>query len=125
MRLSDLFDKNAFFKPEIYIKEYIKNSKNYEGESTSNANVLKFFSTSKQRTYLVFTDKKVYCILDDNRKSKPNINWSEKLTEYFKRDNIDKVITTKDKTDNTGLVDFGQKHKNWLFTKSLFNDFPD
>lgn len=122
MKLSDLFDENAFFRSDREIKEYIKNSKNYAGEDPNDANLLKFFSTSKQRTYLVITNERVYCILDDKRKSSPNINWSERLSDFAKEKDLGKMFSTREKTPNTGFIDFGIKHQNWLFTKSLFNE---
>ena len=99
------------------IKKAVKTSKNYNNESVDNANVLNFFTTSKQRSYLVVTGEMVYCIVDDIRIDMPKVNWSERK-ELFKQ----LAILTHQKTNNTGLVDFGPKHKSWLFTKAIFTD---
>ena len=120
MAIKKLFDSNAFFRPEKEIKDWITRSKNYEKEDPNSAHLLEFFSTSKQRTYLVSTPKRMYCILDDSRKDNPHINWSIARNELEKDDKIIMTISTSEKTENTGLVDIGPRHKNWLFTRSLF-----
>ncbi|MCH8342956.1 MAG: hypothetical protein IH983_03110 [Planctomycetes bacterium] len=120
MSIKALFDSDAFFRPEKEIKDWIKHSKNYQGENPNSVHLLKFFSTSKQRTYLVATPARMYCILDDSRKDNPHINWSIARNELEKDEKVIMTISTSDKTENTGLVDIGPKHKNWLFTRSLF-----
>jgi len=120
MQVKGLFDSDAFFRHEERIKKWIENSKNYADEEPNSAQLLRIFSTSKQRTYLVSTPKRMYCILDDSRKDNPHINWSIARNEVEKDGKVIVPISTSDKTDNTGLVDIGPKHKNWLFTKALF-----
>ncbi len=120
MKISSLFDKNAFFRSEQEIQSWIKSSKNYKGENPEHTQLLIFFSTSKQRTYLVASQERLYCILDDARKDNPHVNWSMNKEEVMGDDQITLEISTRDKTEKTGLVNFGPKHKNWLYTKSLF-----
>ena len=122
MKVSDLFDENAYFTSKSEIRDCIKNSEYYTDEDTRDASLLKFFSTSKQRTYLVITNTRVYCILDDNRKSSPKITWSEPLSDFLNAQNLDEIISIREQTPETGSVDFGTKHKNWCFTKSLFDE---
>ncbi len=114
---SQLFDKSSDFRSESEIKNLVKKSKNYKNEDVANSKILNFFNTSKQRSYLVTTDEMVYCIVDDSRKNEAKINWSMGK-ELF----ASQSITLKDKTVRTGLVNFGEKHKNWLYTKSIFNN---
>lgn len=121
MKLSELFDDDANFRSEAEIKEWITESKNYQQEDTSKAEFLKFFSTSKQRTYLVATPKRLYCILDDSRRDSPHVNWSISKTEALCEGDLRLPISTRSKSRSTGLVDFGGSHKNWLYTKDLFS----
>ena len=122
MKISKLFDSNAFFRSEEDIKLWIKNSKNYQGEDIRSAEILLIFSTSKQRTYLVATPESLYCILEDVRKSKPHINWSMPKKALISNGEVAISISFRDKSEKTGLVDIGSTHKNWLFTKKLFRD---
>lgn len=120
MKFQDFFDSDAGFRNTNDIKSAIKMSKNYEGEDPDSAKLLKIFSTSKQRTYLVATNLRLYCILDDVRKNSPHINWSMGRGDIKDDNRIKLNITSRDKTDKTGLVDIGEKHKRWLYTKELF-----
>ena len=121
MEISSLFDNNAFFRSKSKIKEWIKNSKNYKGEDPRSAKLFMFFSTSKQRAYLVATERRLYCILDDSRKDYPHINWSMPKRDVKDRNGLKITITSRDKSEKTGLVDISDKHKNWLYTKNLFS----
>ena len=122
MRLFELFDDSDSFHTADGIRGYIKNSKNYEDEDTASSQVLLFFKTSKQRTYLVATNKRLYCILDDARKDNPHINWSMGKKYLVQNGKLLISIKAHDKTRNTGLVDVGVNHKNWLYTKELFKE---
>jgi hypothetical protein len=122
MRFKKWLDSEAFFRTEDEVRLSIKKSKNYEGEDPSTAQYLIIFKTSKQRTYLVVTTKRLYCIIDDSRKDAPHINWSMEKSSLKDNGQIIINISERDKTEKTGLVDIGPKHKNWLFTKKLFED---
>ena len=115
MKLYELFDDRGSFRSIEDVKATIKTSKNYKNESIETAKFLNFFSTSKQKSYLLVTDKMVYCIVDDVRKKQPKVSWSENKIKFAEHD-----ISTSDKTDKTGFINFGEKHKKWLFTKSIF-----
>jgi hypothetical protein len=60
------------------IAQYIVNSKHFNAtkEKPEQAKTLLFFDTQRQRTWLVATPFRLYCILDDVRKPEPHINWS-------------------------------------------------
>lgn len=120
MKLSTFFDNKAFFRSDTEIKQWIRQSKNYDNESLESTSLFMFFSTSKQRTYLVATPKRLYCILDDSRKKSPHLNWSMPVNDVVDGHDLLFTITTKDKSKATGLVDISDKHKNWLFSKDLF-----
>ena len=116
MQFLKFFDSSTKFRSLSEVKAAIKKSKNYKNEPIDNAKSLNFFQTSKQKSYLIATEKMVYCVVDDIRKNEPKVNWSEK-TSIFKN----KVISTSSKMEKTGLVSFGDNHKNWLYTKSIFS----
>jgi len=114
---SSLLDNDSKFRKPNDIKNTVSTSKNYKNESVDSAKVLNFFQTSKQKSYIVATDKMVYCIVDDVRKEHPKVNWSER-----KENLAGTIISTSSKTDKTGYIDFGDNHKNWLYTKSKFEN---
>ncbi|MDA1370794.1 MAG: hypothetical protein O2971_08555 [Proteobacteria bacterium] len=115
MQFSKFFDDYDKFRSEADIRSAIATSKNYGGEDVSKARLFKFFDTSKQRSYLIATVQKVYCLVDDIRENEPRVIWSEDIAKL-----TGIALEIYDKTDRTGLVDFGSKHKNWLFTKAMF-----
>lgn len=118
---SDLFDADAFFQRRATIKHWIEKSKKYEDEDPSSANLFLFYSTSKQRTYLVATKKRLYCITDDSRLKEPNINWSMPRRKVLDSEGLIFSITAKKKSRKTGEVDIGAKHKDWFFSRKLYS----
>ncbi len=112
----DFYSKNGIIK-------FVKNSKNYDSdkEDLDQADALKIFETSKQRTWLVSTNKRLYNILDDNRKNKPHINWSIPKRNIITDNKISLDIITHDYSEKSGLVDIGSKHEGWFYSKNLFN----
>lgn len=119
-----LFDREA-------IREAITLSKNYaahDGTDPSKASALLLFQTSRQRTWLIRTEKRLYCVLDDTSKPAPHVNWSLSNSDYL--DSTGKLTIevreqnwTSD-SGRTGKVDIGPKHKNWLFSRNLFQSMP-
>ena len=126
MKISSLFSDRSSFETVESIKNFIVNSKNYQSnaEAPERSNALLIFNISSQHTWLVATEKRLYCILDDIRKPKPHINWSMKREDIIQNNRIAICLRVKDKNRNTGLIDIGEKHKGWLFSKKLFLSQP-
>lgn len=112
------------FGTESTIKKSILRSKNYneDKESPEEASAFLFFSTRKQRTWLVATPHRLYCILDDVRKTEPHINWSMSKRKLFDAEGLSLEISSKNRSYLTGTVDFGSKHKGWYFSRNLFSE---
>ncbi|MGQ0828919.1 MAG: hypothetical protein ACT4ON_11070 [Bacteroidota bacterium] len=132
------------FKSEIEIKQIVLDfirvshsnlsntqhvEENLQVANSSNLNLLdihtlKILQTSKQQTWIVLAENYLYCLLDDisvdiQRSSTELIKWRAKVGD------IKNHITVRPSTKNSekyGLIDFGTKHKNWYFSKSLLND---
>lgn len=126
MKLSELLSGRPDFSSETEIIRFVRNSKRFDSatEELTSAQALLIFSTSKQHTWLISTARRLYCVLDDLRKDHPNINWSMSQSEVIKNDQVSLAIATRDKSDFTGLVDIGDSHQDWLYTKRLFSDAP-
>jgi hypothetical protein len=122
MKLSELFSGREDFESELGIKEFVRNSKSFnsQAEDPHKAEALLIFSTSKQHTWLVCTKERLYCILDDIRKDRPHINWSMEKSSLISGGEVTIKIRTREKSEFTGLVDIGDEHPHWLYTKRLF-----
>lgn len=122
MKLSNLFDYSSDFYSDLEIKNIIKKSNKYENENIDDAKLLNFFVTSKQRTYLVITEKNIYCVLDNSKKEPLYLNWAQETSDFFDPNNVKGKVSTIECSPpkkNTGLVHFGF-HSNWYYTKYLF-----
>ena len=124
MNLPEVFLGYRDFMSKSEITSFIRKSKHFDAqkEDPKDAGALLIFQTSKQQTWIVSTSERLYCILDDIRKDNPNINWSMPKDAILKGNRMTLDITTREKSDKTGLVDIGSKHRNWLFTKWLFEN---
>jgi hypothetical protein len=91
-------------------------------ENIEQAEALLIFQTSRQQTWLVATNRRLYCILDDLNKGFTQVQWTIPKNELVdERGRIIVPMATGHKTDKTGLLDIGKRH-NWLFSKRLFVD---
>jgi hypothetical protein len=74
---------------------------------------LLIFQTEKQRTWLVTTDKQMFCILDDEqtRQSGRMIQWRQPLAGA-------KPVRAKPYQPKVGLLDIGER-KDWLYSVRL------
>lgn len=126
MKLKELFTGRLDFKSKSEIIEFVRNSKNFdpEGENLEQAVALLFFITSKQYTWFVATKKRLYCILDDIRKDAPHINWSMSRQALVAGDKVVVNVSSREKSEFTGLLDIGDEHRGWLYTKRLFSKEP-
>lgn len=120
---SALLGRRNFYSEQDRIG-VVKSSKNYNSsqEKLAHAKALKIFQTSKQQTWLVSTNERLYCILDDNRKDDLHINWSIPKRVLVTGNEVSIKLETRDHSEKSGLVDIGSKHKNWLYSKKLFKD---
>ena len=124
MKLPKLFLGYRDFMSKSEITSFISKSKHFDAqkEDSKDAGTLLIFQTSKQQTWLVSTNERLYCILDDIRKSNLHINWSMSKAMIVTGDAVTLKVETRDKTDKTGFVSISPKHKDWLYTKRLFEN---
>lgn len=100
---------------------HVRKSKNYNSskENLDQAKVLKIFHTSKQKTWLILTNERMYCILDDNREEMPHVRWSIPKSDIIDGNKISIDIKIRDCSEKSGIVDIGSK-VGWKFSKKLF-----
>lgn len=113
------------FWSEEKIRDLITKSKKFNSghESVEKSSCLLLFETSKQRTWLVASSQRLYCVLDDVRKERPKLQWSILKLDLLHDNNLETLIKTRTKTEKTGLVDIGTNHKNWLYSTRLFTSY--
>ena len=109
--------------PKEEIIKYLENSKNFDSqhEILGEAEALLIFETKRQHTWLVTTSERLYCTLDDVERGGPHINWSIPKSKVVSGNSIQLELDARDKSPRAGLIDLGEQHKNWLYTKSLFS----
>jgi hypothetical protein len=73
------------------------------------------FSTSKQKTWLLFSSAHIYCVLDNRPKGgRLSIRWRELLADLSKKN-----ISAVDRSGRSGLLRIGD-HGDWLYSTALF-----
>ena len=120
--LADFLPSPSGFRDPDDIQDYVVHSKNFDSsrEDPEDANVLLLFHTSKQKTWLVATKERVYCILDDIRKSEPHINWSVTRNRIVDDEAVVWRIDKSDKNSKTGILNFENAKSSWYYSKDLF-----
>jgi hypothetical protein len=114
------------FKTEDEIKQIVQSlpNVNHEGESTAEAQTMVIFKTSKQQTWLVTTNLRLYCVLDDVDRKFTNVQWwmnKDKLIDPS--GNVAAQIGARERSTNSGLLDIGER-RGWLYSKQLFANEP-
>ena len=104
------------FYDEPQIRKLVEDFKDFDSsqESADSAQSLIIFQTSGQQTWLMSSNKRLYCILDDVRRPRPRVQWSLPKSKV--------KIRTRPKTEKTGLVDFDPRRRSWLFSERLFEE---
>lgn len=98
------------------IRSYIENSDRFKKDELILEMLLILKSRKRflQNTWLVTSNKSLYCVLDDNKTSRKNslIQWKMDL-KNFDIDSIKPNAERKNRIDING-------HKGWLFSRALF-----
>ena len=111
------------FSPIEVIKDFIsRNLPSEPSENIGSAKELLLFETTRQKTWLLVSNLRLFCILDDIAKDTFEVRWVMKKSEIIEAGKIILPIAVHPEyKENTGLIDFGEKQKDWLFSKSLFS----
>jgi len=81
-----------------------------------------FFSTKKQKTWLLVTADALFCVLDDISADTFEIRWridKNELTLQNGNFHLDLEIEPSYR-EHSGLIHFGNLHRNWLYSKELY-----
>lgn len=103
------------------IKKYINLNLFYDKkEDIFNAQHLLVFDTTKQKTWLIVSNLRLFCVLDDIAKDTFIVRWNLNKSEIIHNGSIILHIEVHDYSKNSGLINFGENHKGWLYSKKLF-----
>lgn len=110
------------FAKQKQIQERIsKEFNHFENDSFAHIGTLIFFQTKLQQTWLAASNQCLYCILDDISNNTFEIRWMIPKTEVITSGNIIlKLEIFPEYKENSGLIHFGPKHRNWLYSKKLY-----
>lgn len=123
MKFNDLYSGQRPFSNDEKIISTITRSKYYDAnnENLSNVTKIQLLDTSKQRTFLISTGKRIYKVLDDRRSEHPKLTWSKKINKVFDGNKLKgKLITKSDRSYNL-IFDASPDRMN-LVSKKLFTN---
>ena len=121
MKIADLYSGQRPFSSDEEIILTIKRSKyfNENEEDLSKARKIQLLDTSKQRTYLISTDKRIYKVLDDRRSDLPKITWSRKIEKVFDGHTLKATLEPRSERSYKLVFDASPDRLN-LVSKKLF-----
>lgn len=102
------------------IKDFLVSKNLVDKKNVDLLKQIVLFDTSKQRTWLLADNENVFCFLDDTTKDSFEFRWKEKKSNL--RGNIRVTPNVKPKA---GIVDFGEKHKRWYYSKDIYHSDYD
>src|SRR5438270_12682810 len=113
-QLREFFLGKSEFKTAEEIIAAVRNYKDFdtEVENITTAEALLIFQTSTQQTWLVATNARLYCVLDDINKSFTRAQWAIPKDQLVANGEVTASISTHDRSIRTGLLDIGPRH-NW------------
>jgi hypothetical protein len=122
MRLSSiLLGGRSFFK-EDGIRQTVKKCSYFvpSTENIDSSDLLLIFKTSTQQTWLVFTEQRVYFVLDDIRQTDPEVRWRRIKDKLVTGNRVAIDLKLEGKSEKTGRINIGRMNKGFFYTKHLF-----
>lgn len=119
MELRKILLGRGDFKSREEIIAVLKDSGGVTDDDLANAETLLIFQTSSQQTWLVATNRALYCVLDDLNKDSTTVQWAISSADLHRVGDHLAGVSARDKNDRVGLLNVGN-HRNWLYSKKLF-----
>ena len=115
------------FRTQDEIKEIVRTDPRFDhsAELFQDLGALLIFKTSTQQTWLVASNMRLYCVLDDIKNRFTQLQWALPRGELVSpAGQLVVHIRWRDRSASVGLLDIG-KHAGWLYSKRLFDEPPD
>lgn len=125
MKLSNLFFGGRELYDEPAIVELVHGTALLDpAESLSPDDGLLIFDTKLQKTWLLASNRQLYCVLDDVRKEKPRVQWAMPREELVSANEVSVHLLAreqkKERSEQTGVLEIGRRPRSWLYSKRLF-----
>lgn len=123
--LSKILGYRDFSKKNEILEELrkYKFEKFGDSENLDDTHHLIFFKTRRQQTWLVATNQNLYCVLDDISLNTFDIKWNISKQNLIDQDKVILTISVvSEYSENSGKINFGERHKGWLYSKSIFKE---
>ncbi len=99
----------------------IKSFERYNGsELTQDADALLIFKSETQQCWLVFTNLRIYFVIDDTEQSVLKALWAREKENLVINGRISLHLKEETHSKTTGRLLFGNMNNSILYTKSLF-----
>jgi hypothetical protein len=92
--------------------------KRYRDDQFEENHDLLIFDTSKQHTWLIASDHRLYCVIDNRKENKPKVLWRIRKDELKSRQI--RPIEIEDYDSSFGIIRIGGKRIR-KYSRSLFN----
>lgn len=118
--LNFLLGRSSFHKKEQVIDSVRTFDRFSEQERTQDSSALLVFKSDTQQCWLVFTNLRMYFVIDDAEKSVLRTLWARDKENIVISGRVNLHLKEERKSKETGRLFFGTMNNSILYTYSLF-----
>ncbi|CAK1839780.1 conserved hypothetical protein [Vibrio crassostreae] len=118
--LNFLLGRSSFSKKEQVIESIRSFEKFSNNENIENADALLLFKSDTQQCWLVFTNLRMYFVLNDTEKSLLKPMWARDKQNIVVRNRVQLHLKEEKHSKETGKLYFGNMNNGIFYTYSLF-----
>lgn len=110
------------FQSSISIKNAITHFDKFDEsiEDVASAELLLVFKSKTQQCWLIFTNERIYFVIDDTEQELTKVLWARNKDNIVVDGRIDLHLKERPVSKESGELLFGKMNKGFLFTRSLF-----
>jgi len=118
--LNFLLGRSSFHDKETVIESVKLFDRFSDCENTNQASALLIFKSDTQQCWLVFTDHRMYFVVDDSEKQLLKAMWARDRDKLVTGERINLHLKETNHSNTTGKLFFGNMNNSILYTYSLF-----
>lgn len=119
--LSYLLGRSEFKSKQSVVESICYFEKYEDSELLEEASTLLIFKNETQQCWLVFTNARIYFVLNDTEKSLLKALWARDKENLVSNGRINLHLKEEKYSKETGKLFFGKMNNSILYTYSLFN----